>query len=168
MSAAADQPQVLNAPAVTPGWGIEDMAEPERGRQRGDQAGRPSKSARANAPLSRSEIEILRVICDARHSVFVSVHANGRRRYGYWRPLDSATGKGGCYVALPTAECDQLYEVGRIALGEPVTDPSRTTYRVRPVPAAGPPARVPAPPAPAAAPAPVRSVRAVRAGVRAA
>jgi hypothetical protein len=64
--------------------------------------------------------------------VFLTVHADGRRRYSYWQPFDAATGKGSCYVALPTAECDALHAAGRITLGEPLVDPSKTTYRVRP------------------------------------
>jgi hypothetical protein len=70
-------------------------------------------------------------VSDTRTPVFVTVRSGGRRRYSYWRPLDSATGKGGCYVALPTAECDALHAAGRITLGDPLTDPARTTYRVR-------------------------------------
>ncbi|MFF4590238.1 hypothetical protein [Streptomyces sp. NPDC001388] len=105
-----------------------------------------------NASLTHVEADVLRIICDARHAVYVTVHANGRRRYSYWRPLDSVTGRGGCYVALPTAVCDQLKETGRIALGDPVTDPSRTVYRVRPV-------RVPTA-ASRLTPVPVRPVRA--------
>ncbi|MFJ8111815.1 hypothetical protein [Streptomyces sp. NPDC096132] len=100
----------------------------------------------ARAPLTRAEAEVLRIICDARHPVFVTVHTNGRRRYSYWRPLDSGTGRGGCYVALPTAECDRLQAAGRISLGEPVTDPTRTTYRVRPVRVTPAAARIPAAP----------------------
>ncbi|MFI8092242.1 hypothetical protein ACIF9R_28620 [Streptomyces sp. NPDC086080] len=76
--------------------------------------------------------EALRVIADPRTPTYVTVYANGRRRYSYWRPLDSATGTGGCYAALPTADCDELRAAGRITLGEPVVDPNRTTYRVRP------------------------------------
>jgi hypothetical protein len=36
-------------------------------------------------------------------------------------------------VALPTDECDALHAAGRIVLGDPVTDPAKTTYPVRPV-----------------------------------
>ncbi|MFC7989785.1 hypothetical protein ACFUV2_10835 [Streptomyces pilosus] len=85
-------------------------------------AGRPSGAA----------ADALRIIADPRTPTYVTVYANGRRRYSYWRPLDSATGAGGCYAALPTAECDELQAAGRITLGEPVVDPNRTTYRVRP------------------------------------
>ncbi|MFI7504036.1 hypothetical protein ACIBVL_37255 [Streptomyces sp. NPDC049687] len=112
----------------------------------------PAAPSPVRAPLTRAEADVLRIICDARHPVYVTVHANGRRRYSYWRPLDSATGRGGCYVALPTAECDGLKAAGRISLGEPVTDPTRTTYRVRPVRVPPAPARVPAAP-------PLRAVR---------
>ena len=101
-------------------------------------------SARSHAPLSRADADVLRIICDARHPVFVTVYANGRARYSYWRPLDSATGRGGCYAALPTAACDRLRSAGRIALGEPVTDPTRTTSRVLPVHKPAAPARLPA------------------------
>ncbi|MYS29002.1 hypothetical protein GTW38_19110, partial [Streptomyces sp. SID7804] len=76
--------------------------------------------------------EVLRVISDPRSPTYVTVYADGRRRYSYWRPLDSTTGTGGCYAALPTAACDELHAAGRITLGEPVVDPNRTTYRVRP------------------------------------
>ncbi|MFI2645358.1 cell envelope biogenesis protein OmpA [Streptomyces sp. NPDC018610] len=75
--------------------------------------------------------DILRIVCDSRHPVFLTVHADGRRRYGYWQPLDPRTGQGGCYVALATAECDLLREKGRITLGDPLVDANRTTYRVR-------------------------------------
>ncbi|WP_037859587.1 hypothetical protein VM636_00395 [Streptomyces sp. SCSIO 75703] len=87
--------------------------------------------ARPYPPLGPVATAVLQIVADRRTPVFATVHTSGRRRYGYWRPLDSATGRGGCYVALPTAECDALYATGRIELGEPVTDPSRTTYRVR-------------------------------------
>ncbi|MFD5314603.1 hypothetical protein [Streptomyces ardesiacus] len=85
---------------------------------------------RVGAVAGAAETEVLRVVTDARTPVFVTVRADGRRRYSYWRPLDSATGRGGCYVALPTAECDALHAAGRITLGEPLADPDRITYRV--------------------------------------
>ncbi|USQ85150.1 hypothetical protein NFX46_15950 [Streptomyces phaeoluteigriseus] len=106
----------------------------------------------ADAPRTPATADVLRTVSDARTPVFVTVHANGRRRYSYWRPLDSTTGRGGCYVALPTAECDELLSTGRIALGDPLADPTKTTYRVRPVRAPQTPARIssaPARPAPA-------------------
>ncbi|NEC31041.1 hypothetical protein G3I20_31705, partial [Streptomyces sp. SID8111] len=53
--------------------------------------------------------DVLRIVSDPRTPTYVSVHANGRRRYSYWRPIDSTTGLGGCYVALPTDECDALH-----------------------------------------------------------
>jgi hypothetical protein len=62
--------------------------------------------------------------------VFVTAHAGGRLRYGYWRPVGSAGGTGGCYVALPTEVCEELRATGRITLGAPVTDPGKTTYQV--------------------------------------
>ncbi|MET9777575.1 hypothetical protein ABZ023_25505 [Streptomyces sp. NPDC006367] len=83
------------------------------------------------APTGPEETDILRIVADARTPVFVTVRKDGRRRYSYWRPLDSTTGKGGCYVALPTAECDRLHAAGRITLGEPLADPARTIHRVR-------------------------------------
>ncbi|MCX2927096.1 hypothetical protein ORI94_26975 [Streptomyces sp. NEAU-W12] len=76
------------------------------------------------------DVDVLRIISDPRTPSFVTVYANGRRRYSYWRPLDSTTGQGGCYVALPTTDCDALHEAGKIELGDPVVDPNRTTYRV--------------------------------------
>ncbi|MGC9382715.1 hypothetical protein [Streptomyces sp. MH13] len=88
------------------------------------------RGPRPCAPLSLAEADVLRIVADTRTPVFVTVRAGGRRRYSYWRPLDSATGRGGCYAALPTAECDKLHAAGRIALGDPLTDPARTTYRV--------------------------------------
>ncbi|WP_460072356.1 hypothetical protein [Streptomyces sp. YKOK-I1] len=109
-------------------------------------APRLSDSPRRNAPLTRAEADVLRIVSDASHPVFVTVHTNGRHRYSYWRPLDSVTGKGGCYVALPTAECDQLRATGRITLGEPVADRGRTTYRVRAVRPQAAPMRLQAPP----------------------
>ncbi|MFH8802057.1 hypothetical protein ACH4F6_21025 [Streptomyces sp. NPDC017936] len=75
--------------------------------------------------------DVLRIVSDSRTPVFVTVYESGRRRCGYWQPYDSGTGKGGCYVALPTTICEELYALGRITLGEPVVDPTRTTYRVR-------------------------------------
>ncbi|MEU3660218.1 hypothetical protein AB0E77_10705 [Streptomyces sp. NPDC032940] len=88
------------------------------------------RRSRPCGPLSPAQAEVLRIVSDARTPVFVTVRDGGRRRYSYWRPLDSATGKGGCYVALPTAECDALHAAGRITLGDPLADPARTTYRV--------------------------------------
>ncbi|AQS65878.1 hypothetical protein [Streptomyces pactum] len=88
------------------------------------------RGPRPCGPLSPAEADVLRIVADARTPVFVTVREGGRRRYSYWRPLDSATGRGGCYAALPTAECDKLHAAGRIALGEPLIDPARTTYRV--------------------------------------
>ncbi|MFE6353008.1 MULTISPECIES: hypothetical protein [Streptomyces] len=111
------------------------------------------RGPRPCGPLSAAEADVLRIVTDARTPVFVTVREGGRRRYSYWRPLDSATGRGGCYAALPTAECDRLYAAGRIALGEPLTDPTRTMYRVTAV------RTTPAAPAPASAPAPPRLVR---------
>lgn len=100
---------------------------------------------RPSVPRSAAEADVLRVVSDSRTAVFVTQYADGRRRYSYWRPVDSDTGRGGCYVALPTDVCEQLRATGRITLGDPVTDPAKTTYRVRPArtPAAsaGAPAR---------------------------
>ncbi|MHA5047135.1 hypothetical protein [Streptomyces sp. SD15] len=83
------------------------------------------------APLGPGGAEVLRLITVQRVPVCLTVHANGRRRYGYWQALSSGTGRGGCYVALPTDECDALHAAGRIVLGDPVVDPSKTTYPVR-------------------------------------
>jgi hypothetical protein len=88
---------------------------------------------RSPAALSPGGAEVLRLITVQRVPVCLTVHANGRRRYGYWQPLSSETGRGGCYVALPTDECDVLHAAGRIELGDPVVDPAKTTYPVRPV-----------------------------------
>lgn len=93
---------------------------------------------RSTPPPDALAADVLRIVSDSRTPVFVTVHANGRIRYGYWRPVDSVTGRGGCYVALPTGVCEELRSGGRITWGEPVNDPSKTTYRVRP---AGSPAR---------------------------
>ncbi|MFD7137132.1 hypothetical protein [Streptomyces sp. NPDC059894] len=85
-----------------------------------------------SSPSFRSpEAEVLRILSDSRTTVFATEYASGRRRYSYWRPVDSDSGRGGCYVALPTDVCEQLRATGRIALSEPVHDPSKTTYRVR-------------------------------------
>ncbi|GGT05899.1 hypothetical protein [Streptomyces chromofuscus] len=86
---------------------------------------------RSSAPAGRTGADIARIVSDPSTPVFVTVHADGRRRYSYWRPYDPATGQGSCYVALPTDECDRLHAAGRITLGEPVVDATRTTYRVR-------------------------------------
>jgi hypothetical protein len=86
---------------------------------------------RTHTPLGAEGAEVLRLITQRRFPVRLTVHANGRRRYGYWLPLDSATGRGGCYVALPTGECDALHAAGRIVLGDPLVDPAKTTYSVR-------------------------------------
>ncbi|MFI6035133.1 hypothetical protein ACIBBD_13395 [Streptomyces sp. NPDC051315] len=87
---------------------------------------------RPSVPRSAPEADVMRIVSDSRTAVFVMQYADGRRRYSYWRPVDSETGRGGCYVALPTDVCEQLRVTGRITLGEPVTDPSKTTFRVRP------------------------------------
>ena len=117
-------------------------------RRRARAAAAPASAAAPVSPVSPvSTADVLRVVADPRTPTYVTVFANGRRRYSYWRPIDPATGSGGCYAALPTAECDELQASGRITLGEPVVDPNRTTYRVRTA------ARVPQAPArPAVAP----------------
>jgi hypothetical protein len=74
--------------------------------------------------LSSRAADVLRLIMDQRVAVFLTVHPNGRRRYGYWQP-------GGRHIALPTEECDTLYAAGRIVLGDPVVDRSKTVHRVR-------------------------------------
>ncbi|MEV0692444.1 hypothetical protein [Streptomyces sp. NPDC050388] len=96
-------------------------------------------------PEGTGGADALRIIADPRTPTFVTVYANGRRRYSYWRPLDSTTGQGGCYAALPTSDCDELHAAGKIELGDPVEDPNRTTYRVSA--------------SPRIAPSPIRSAR---------
>ncbi|MFI0967981.1 cell envelope biogenesis protein OmpA [Streptomyces sp. NPDC021080] len=86
---------------------------------------------RTRAPLGPEDAEVLRLITQRRFPVLLTVHANGRRRYGYWLPFDPSTGRGGCYVALPTDECDALHAAGRIVLGAPLVDPAKTTYAVQ-------------------------------------
>ncbi|GHF42290.1 cell envelope biogenesis protein OmpA [Streptomyces griseosporeus] len=88
---------------------------------------------RSVAPLRPAGADLLRIMADPATPVFLTVHAGGRRRYGYWRPLDGRDGTGSCYVALPTDECDALHGSGRIVLGDPLVDPAKTTYRVRAV-----------------------------------
>ncbi|MFH8463058.1 hypothetical protein [Streptomyces sp. NPDC017991] len=108
----------------------------------------------APAPLGAGGSEVLRLITVQRVPVCLTVHANGRRRYGYWQAATAGSGFGGCYVALPTDECDALHAAGRLVLGDPVVDPSKTTYPVRPAvrPTARPAARsVERAPAPAPA-----------------
>ncbi|QQM38919.1 hypothetical protein [Streptomyces liliifuscus] len=95
---------------------------------------------RTPAPLGPGGAEVLRLITVQRVPVWLTVHANGRRRYGYWQPLSSGVGLGVCHVALPTDECDALQAAGRIVLGDPVVDPAKTTYPVRPVLPGAPPA----------------------------
>ncbi|MDL5205714.1 hypothetical protein [Streptomyces sp. ALI-76-A] len=89
--------------------------------------------SRSAAPLSPAGKDVLRIVSDPRTPVFLTVHADGRRRYSYWQPFDPTAGRGSCYVALATAACDALHSAGRITLGDPVVDPTRTTYRVRSV-----------------------------------
>lgn len=93
---------------------------------------------RAPAPLSPGGAEVLRLVMEQRAPVFLTVHANGRRRYGYWQSVGSQAGRGGCHVALPTDECDALHAAGRIVLGDPMVDPGKTTYPVRAVVRAAP------------------------------
>ncbi|MFF1442253.1 hypothetical protein [Streptomyces sp. NPDC058295] len=93
--------------------------------------GRPAQPPRPGVSPGRAGADVLRILSDPRTPVFVTEHAGGRRVYGYWRPLDADSGRGGCYVALSATECDELYAAGRITVGEPVTDPTKTTYRVR-------------------------------------
>ncbi|GAA3506398.1 hypothetical protein GCM10019016_135130 [Streptomyces prasinosporus] len=114
------------------------------GRARGGPSTAALRTApsRSRAPLGADRVDVLRIVSDPRTPTYVTVYANGRRRYSYWRPLDSATGMGGCYAALPTAECDELHAAGRITLGEPVVDPNRTTYRVRPAARVQPPVSI--------------------------
>ncbi|WP_421108456.1 hypothetical protein [Streptomyces sp. NEAU-S77] len=110
--------------------------------------------SRSEAPFDVSSAGVLRVVSDSRTPVFLTVHASGRRRYGYWQPYDSATNRGGCYVALPTPECDRLYSEGRATLGDPLVDQAKTTYRVWPAPSPVAPVRIPVAPVPAVAVAP--------------
>ncbi|MFE7071834.1 cell envelope biogenesis protein OmpA [Streptomyces sp. NPDC057620] len=93
---------------------------------------RPVPRTSASAPLGAGGSEVLRLITVQRVPVCLTVHANGRRRYGYWQSAAAGSGFGGSYVALPTDECDALHEAGRLVLGDPVIDPSKTTYPVRP------------------------------------
>ncbi|MGW2551246.1 hypothetical protein [Streptomyces sp. NPDC001635] len=74
--------------------------------------------------LSARAADVLRLITNRREPVFLTVHANGRRRWGRWQ-------SDGRPVALPTEECDALHAAGRIVLGDPVVDRAKTTYRVR-------------------------------------
>nr|WP_216377860.1 cell envelope biogenesis protein OmpA [Streptomyces asoensis] len=107
---------------------------PAAARTDGGGAARDRRSAqpsRTGASPGRAGADVLRIVSDPRTPVFVTEHASGRRVYGYWRPLDADSGRGGCYVALSATECDELYAAGRITVGEPVTDPTKTTYRVR-------------------------------------
>ncbi|WP_432176048.1 hypothetical protein [Streptomyces sp. Tue6028] len=87
--------------------------------------------SRPHAPLGAGGAEVLRLITERRFPVFLTVHTNGRRRYGYWQPSRTGDGRGGCHVALPTDECDALHAAGRIVLGDPLEDPGKTTYPVR-------------------------------------
>lgn len=84
---------------------------------------------------SQDAAQVLRVISDPSTPVFVTEHPGGRRRYGYWRPMEPGAPVGGCYVALPTAVCEDLRATGRITLGDPIVDPAKTTCRVLAVPA---------------------------------
>ncbi|MFD7713489.1 hypothetical protein [Streptomyces sp. NPDC059786] len=86
---------------------------------------------RTSTPLSPGGAEVLRLMTRQRVQICLTVHAGGRRRYGYWQPVSSKARRGGCYVALPTDECDALHAAGRIVLGEPVVDPAKTMYPVR-------------------------------------
>ncbi|MFF7445611.1 MULTISPECIES: hypothetical protein [unclassified Streptomyces] len=90
----------------------------------------PQAPTLAPVPRGGSAADVLRLVSDSRTPVFVTEYPGGRLRYGYWRSLDATTGRGGCYVALPTDVCEELRSTGRITLGEPITDPARTTYRV--------------------------------------
>ncbi|MFJ2829487.1 hypothetical protein ACIPC1_18315 [Streptomyces sp. NPDC087263] len=85
---------------------------------------------RTGAPLSPGSAEVLRLVMEQRGPVFLTVHANGRRRYGYWQSVGSQAARGGCHVALPTDECDALHAAGLLVLGDPVVDPAKTTYPV--------------------------------------
>lgn len=114
------------------------------GRARGGPSATVLRTApsRPRTSLGPDRVDVLRIVSDPRTPTYVTVYANGRRRYSYWRPIDPATGRGGGYAALPTAECDELYAAGRLVLGEPVVDPNRTTYRVRPAVRVQPPASI--------------------------
>ncbi|MEV2216081.1 hypothetical protein AB0H86_32465 [Streptomyces sp. NPDC050997] len=114
---------------------------------------------RSRIPVSSTGGDVLRVISDPCTPVFLTVHADGRRRYSYWQPFDPDTGRGSCYAALPTNECDALHSTGRITFGEAVVDPTKATHRVRPV-------RTPAVPARAAAALPARTAPARMAPAR--
>ncbi|MGV9255393.1 cell envelope biogenesis protein OmpA [Streptomyces sp. NPDC003697] len=143
MPPTPDEQQLLDVLLTAPrrkNEGLGTAAAPERTshRHRGPRgSGLTGPAMFLSDPRTRPEVspagaDLLRVISDPRTPVFVTVHANGRRRYGYWQPFDSATGRGGCYVALSTDECDKLQTSGRVTLGEPIVDPSKTIYRVLP------------------------------------
>lgn len=86
----------------------------------------------APVPRSGTAADVLRVVSDPRTPVFLTEHSGGRLRYGYWRSPESDTGRGGCYVALPTEVCEELRHAGHIVLDDPVQDPAKITYRVCP------------------------------------
>jgi hypothetical protein len=97
--------------------------------------------SRARPPLSAGGAEVLRLITRQRAPVVLTVYANGRFRYSYWQYAQAGGPVVNCQVALPTDECEALREAGRIELGEPVVDRTKTTYPVRAVPVAAARAR---------------------------
>ncbi len=56
----------------------------------------PPAHARSLGP-GGAEVLRLITICQ-RVLVCLTVHVNGRRRYGYWQPFSSGSGRGGCCV----------------------------------------------------------------------
>ncbi|WP_146238307.1 hypothetical protein [Streptomyces sp. Act143] len=90
----------------------------------------PPRCPDPGAPPGTRSSDVLRIIRDSDTPVFLTVRANRPPRYGYWLPAGRGARGGGCWVALPTAVCEELREAGRIVLGEPVVDPTKTTYRV--------------------------------------
>ncbi|KPI22623.1 hypothetical protein OK074_7161 [Actinobacteria bacterium OK074] len=97
--------------------------------------------SRARPPLSAGGAEVLRLITRQRTPVVLTVYANGRLRYSYWQYAQAGGPVVNCQVALDTKECEALREAGRIELGEPVVDRTKTTYPVRAVPVAAARAR---------------------------
>ncbi|WP_309221693.1 cell envelope biogenesis protein OmpA [Streptomyces sp. Act143] len=120
-----DGPRAVPAPSRGGLDGAESVTVAEVTRLR---APSPPRRPDPGAPPGTRVSDVLRIIGDSRTPVFVTVHANRPVRYGYWLPAGGVG--GGCYVALPTAVCEELRAAGRIVLGEPVVDPLKTTYRV--------------------------------------
>ncbi|GAA4967672.1 hypothetical protein GCM10023238_39430 [Streptomyces heliomycini] len=140
MLATVDRPNTSSPadrapPTGSPSWWTDNDRVPDRPLP----AAHPAAPSRPRTPADTTRTDVLRIISDPRTPTYVTEYANGRRRYSYWRPLDTRPpARGAVTPPCPPPSATRCTRRA-ITLGEPVVDPNRTTYRVRPASASAPP-----------------------------